>query len=183
MPYCWISGRSSTALRFLPCSSTSRQLGRFMPIEIFKGFVSDYVEGTRRSAAVSFSVGEPPVRFYSPQLLDAVPPFSVGDYVAVAGKRTFVPGVTHVALAYRRLGDMGSAHFMAVSLPGVCILCGLVGASAVAFLGPLDTATKVFVAALLTVGSFGVWRLWSMRQACRMLDQIESPLSTYSQRG
>jgi hypothetical protein len=154
-----------------------------MPIEIFKGFVSDYVEGTQRSTSVSFSVGEPPVRFYSPQFLDAAPPFSAGDYVAVAGKRTLIPGVTHVALAYRRLGDMGSAHFMSVSFPGVCILCGLLGASAAAFLGPLDTATKEFAAALLAVGAFGVRRLWSMRQACRMLDQIESPLSTYSQRG
>jgi hypothetical protein len=151
-----------------------------MPIELFKGFVCDYVEGTQRRTAMSFGVGEPPVRFYSPGFTP--PPFSAGDYVAVAGKRTFVPGVTHVALAYRRLGDMGSAHFMNVSFPGACILFGILGAFGLTFLGPLNSATEALAAALLAVGAFGVERLWSMHKACRMLEQIESPLSTYSQR-
>jgi len=152
-----------------------------MPIEIFKGFVSDYVEDTRRGPGASwFSVGEPAVKFYT--LGFTAPPFSVGDYVAVAGKRTFVPGIPHVALAYRRLGDMGNAHFMNVSVPGACVLFGIIGALGGALLGPLNTDTRELSAALIAVGAFGVWRLWLMLKACRMLDQMESPSSTYSQR-
>lgn len=140
-----------------------------MPIEIFKGFVSDFAEGGMIQTATSFAVGDPPVRFYCPG--GAGTPFSAGEYVAVAGKRTFiVPGVTHVALAYRRLGYKGSAHFMGVAFPGMCVLLGICGAYGGLFLGPLNAGLKVLAAALVALGFFGLWRLWSMRKACRMLD-------------
>lgn len=151
-----------------------------MPIEIFKGFVSDFADGGQVQTAASFSVGDPPVRFYCPGVM--VAPFSDGDYVAVAGKRTFfVPGVTHVALAYRRLGYTGSAHFLGVAFPGICILLGICGALGAIFLGPLNVDIKVLAAGLVALETFGVWRLWSMRQACHMLDLLPSALSTYSQ--
>lgn len=34
-------------------------------------------------------------------------------------------------------------------------------------------------AVLLGFGLFGMWRIWSMRAACRLLNKLESPLSTY----
>jgi len=151
-----------------------------MPIEIFKGVVSDLGESGMIRAAMSFSVGDPPVRFYCPGGDGTL--FSNGEYIAVAGKRTFiVPGVTHVALAYRRLGSMGSAHFMGVMLPGGCILFGIIGVLGDLFLGPLNIDLKVFAAGLVALGAFGLWRLWSIRKACRMLELLPSVISTYSQ--
>lgn len=154
-----------------------------MSIEAFQGFASDYDNGGRRASIcapgmITFSIGNPPVNFWSPFSF-AETPFGAGDYVAVAGKRTLVPGVAYVALAYRRLGDGGTAHFLNVGFPGSCILFGALGLFGGLFLGPLNVDTRTLTAVLLAVGLFGIWRIWSMRAACRMLDKLESPLSTY----
>jgi hypothetical protein len=152
-----------------------------MTIKITKGIVSscfDANNSTGRMQMATFAVGNPAVNFWSPFSFGDRP-FAVGDYIAVAGRRTFIPGIYYVALAYRRLGSGGTAHFLNVGFPGACILLGLVGAFGVLFLGPLNVATKAESAVLLALGAFGIWRLWSMHRACKMLDKLESTLSTY----
>ena len=154
-----------------------------MSIEVFQGFAGDYDNGGSRASIyapgmITFSIGDPPVTFWSPFSFGETP-FGAGDYVAVAGKRTPVPGVAYVALAYRRLGDGGAAHFLNVGFPGSCILFGALGVFGGSFLGPLNVDTRTLAAVLFAVGIFGLWRIWSMRVACRILDKLESPLSTY----
>lgn len=102
-----------------------------MPIEVFQGFASDYDNGGSRAninapGIITFSIGDPPVNIGSPFSFGETP-FSAGDYVAVVGKRTLVPDAAYVALAYRRLGDAGTAHFLNVAFPGTCILFGVLG--------------------------------------------------------
>lgn len=158
-----------------------------MSIEIFKGSVSDYnsgyadyIGGKTVLPIVSFSVGDPPTNFY--YLSFSAQPLAAGEYVAVACKRSFVMRGTRAALAYRNLGDLGSAHFMDVSFPIVFVLFGALGAFGGIFPGPLNNGLKVLTVGLLALGAFGLWRLWSMRRACRMLNLLPSSLSTYPQR-
>jgi hypothetical protein len=157
-----------------------------MPINIFKGFVADYDNGSSSAGAgaglmvITFAIGNPPVKFWSP-FSYGERPFAAGDYVAVAGKRSLVPGVDQVALAYRRLGTSGNAHFLNIGLPSSCIFFGVIGVFGGLFLGPLNASTRSLAGVLLAIGLFGIWRLWSMHTACRMLDKLELPASTYRQ--
>lgn len=156
-----------------------------MPIKVFKGFVIEFDNGSNSSGDITglvvttFSVGDPPVNFWSPFSLGS--PIASGDYVAVAGKRSLVPGVDYVALAYRRLGTSGNAQLFNAAFPVMCILFGVLGAFGGLFLGPLNACTKPMTAVLIALGLFGIWRLWSMYAARRILNSIESVLSTYQQ--
>ena len=136
-------------------------------ISIFKGFVMHFDNGNAGAGVgltvTTFSIGDPPVNFWSPFALDS--PIAVGDYVAIAGKPSLVPGVGHVALAYRHLGASGSAHFFNTSLPVICILFGVLGSFGGMFLGPLNADTKSLAIGLLALGLFGIWRFWSMHTA------------------
>lgn len=155
-----------------------------MPINIFKGFAADCDDGSRSPGAgvgfavTTFSIGSPPVSFWSPFSFGSRP-FSNGDYVAVAGRRSLVPGIDQATLAYRRLGTSGTAHFLNVGFPGSCILFGAIGGFGGLFLGPLNFSTRSLTVVLLAIGLFGIWRLWSMHTACRMLDKLELPSATY----
>lgn len=158
-----------------------------MQIENVKGFVSDYnsgysayIQGKTILPIVSFAVGEPPVNLY--YLSFSSQPLSASNYVAVAYKRSLVIQGAHVALAYRNLGDLGKAHSMDVSFPSAFVLFGMLGAFGGIFLGPLNNGLKGLAAGLLAIGAFGLWRLWSMRRACHMLNLLPSSLSTYPQR-
>ena len=152
------------------------------PIKVFKGFVMDFDNGSSSAGAVNglvvttFSIGDPPVSFWSPFSFGS--PITAGDYVAVAGKRSLVPGVGHIALAYRHLGASGTAHLFNAVFPTTCILFGSLGALGGLFLGPLDVGTKLLTAGLLALGLFGILRLWSMYTARRMLSSIAPTLST-----
>jgi|GEM_PF-2980430 len=158
-----------------------------MPIETVKGFVSDYdsgysdyMRGKSVLPIVSFSVGKPPVNLYYLSL--GSQPLSAGDYVAVASKRSVVMRGASVALAYRNLGTLGSAHFMDVGFPVTFVLFGIIGVFGGIFLGPLNGGLRELSAGLLAVGALGLWRLWSMHKACGMLARLSSSLSTYSER-
>lgn len=151
-------------------------------IKVIKGFVVDYDNGGKNGGNVTgimvttFMVGDPPVSFWSPFSLDS--PIATGDYVAVAGQRSLVPGIGRVALAYRRLGNSGSAHLFNVTFPIMCLLFGALGIFGGLFLEPsgVDTAS---MAAGVALGLFGIWRLWCMCTARSMLNNVESVLSTY----
>lgn len=93
-----------------------------MPTRIFKGFVVGFDNGGSAGAGIgpvvtTFAIGDPPVNFWSPLSFGGTP-IASGYYVAVAGKPSLVPGITQVALAYRRLGTSGAAHFFNPGLPG-----------------------------------------------------------------
>ena len=154
-----------------------------LSIKIVKGFVSDFDNGGKDGGNVTgimvttFIVGDPPVSFWSPFSLGS--PIATGDYVAVAGQRSLVPGIGRVALAYRRLGTSGSSHLFNAAFPIMCILFGILGIFGGLFLGPLNAGTRSMTAGLVALGLFGIWRLWCMCTARSMLDNIESVLSTY----
>lgn len=152
-------------------------------IKVVKGFVIDFDNGGKDGGNVTglmvttFMVGDPPVSFWSPLSFDS--PIANGDYVAVAGQRSLVPGVGRVALAYRRLGNSGSAHLFNVPFPIMCLLFGTLGIFGGLFLGPLNAGTGSMTAGLVALGLFGIWRLGCMCMARRMLNNMESVMSTY----
>ena len=65
---------------------------------IFSGIIGELGKSGRYKGGLSFTLGEPPVTFYSPGDPEAAP-FRPGDPVAIAARRTFVPGAQYVALA------------------------------------------------------------------------------------
>ncbi|MEW9570711.1 hypothetical protein ABQJ54_03035 [Rhodanobacter sp. Si-c] len=152
-------------------------------IEIVKGFVADFDNGGKDGGNVTglivttFMVGDPPVSFWSPFSLDS--PIATGDYVAVAGQRSLVPGIGRVALAYRRLGTSGSSHLFNAAFPIMCILFGTLGIFGGLFLRPLNADTESMTVGLVALGLFGIWRLGCMCTARRMLNSIDPVLSTY----
>jgi hypothetical protein len=137
------------------------------------------VTRARAFSSMSFSLGEPPVTFYIPGGAGYVP-FRGGDFVAIAGRKTFMPGVQWVALAYRRLGVEGPGRGIGYMLPLACLGFGVLGLY-FAYLGALSDANgrNVFVP-MLVLGAFGLFRLIAIRAAARQLDSIEMPLTTRS---
>ncbi|MBD8900323.1 hypothetical protein [Rhodanobacter sp. DHG33] len=151
-------------------------------IKVIKGFVADFDNGGKDGGNVTglmvttFTVGDPPVSFWSPLSIGS--PIASGDYVAVAGQRSLVHGIGQVALAYRRLGNSGSAHLFNVAFPIMCFLFGALCIFGGLLLEPggIDIAAMV---AGIALGLFGIWRLWCMCTARSMLNNMESVLSTY----
>jgi len=151
-------------------------------IMIAEGFVMDFDNGGKDGGnvtglmATTFTVGDPPTSFWSLLSLDS--PIANGDYIAVAGQRSLVPGIDRVALAYRRLGNSGSAHFFNLAFPIVCFLFATLGICGSLFLEPsgVDIASMM---AGIALGLFGIWRLWCMCAARRMLNNMDSVMSTY----
>lgn len=140
---------------------------------IFSGIIVGIGESGRYRGALSFTMGEPPVVFYSPGL--GSPLFSPGDYVAIAARRTFVPGAQYVALAYRNWGTKGSAQTIGVAWPSFCLGIGAIGAYFV-YEGALkDPMGPEIFLPMLAAGIFGVFRLVTMRHARRLLDKTSMP--------
>ena len=107
-------------------------------------------------------------------------PFKPGDFVAIAGRRTFVPGVSYVALAYRRLGVGGPGHGIGMLLPLVFVIAGLIG-SYFAYLGALtEPRGRIVMLPMLALGILGVYRLIAIHSAARQLNTIEVPTTTRS---
>jgi hypothetical protein len=97
-----------------------------MSMLIFSGIVGEIGQSGAKKGSLWFTLGEPPVTFYSPGPGSAL--FKPGDYVAIAAKRTFMPGVQHVALAYRNWGTKGSSQTIGAVWPSLCLGVGAVGA-------------------------------------------------------
>jgi hypothetical protein len=88
----------------------SDSYGLDMRTVIFSGIIGEVGRSSSRyKGGLSFTLGEPPVAFYSPGGLEGAP-FRPGDYVAIAARRTFVPGVQYAALAYRNWGTKGTGQ-------------------------------------------------------------------------
>jgi len=151
---------------------------------IHTGFVNVVATSTARSrlfafSSPAFSLGELGVTFYVPGGWEFAP-FKPGDFVAIAGKRTFMPGVQYVALAYRRLGVGGPGYGIGGVLPLFCLGAGLLGAY-FAYLGALSdpNGRNIFIP-MLVLGVLGLFRFVAIQAAARQLDQIEMPLTTRS---
>ena len=140
---------------------------------IFSGVVGEIRKSGRDKSALSFTVGEPPVTFYSPGPGGAL--FRPGDYVAIAARPTFVPGVQYVALAYRNWGTKGSGQTIGAVMPTFCLGIGAVGAYFV-YEGALKESMGVEIfLSMLAVGIFGVFRLVTIYRATRLLDRTSMP--------
>jgi hypothetical protein len=115
--------------------------------------------------------------FYIPGGAEYVP-FKGGDFMAIAGRKTFVPGVQWVALAYRKLGAEQSGYGIGYMLPLICLGFGALGLYST-YMGALSDASgrNVFLP-MLAMGVFGLYRLVSIQAAARQLDSIEMPLTT-----
>jgi len=152
-------------------------VGIAVTFEIHTGFVSALENRAGRyTGSPSFSLNDPSVTYYSPGPTPAFP-LNQGDYVAVAVKRTIVPGAQFVAFAYRGLGVGASAKALNA---GWQILCIIAGATFIGFEIAAPLTDVAPVVPFLSFGSlvvFGIFRLISMRLACRALDAIESPLT------
>jgi hypothetical protein len=145
-------------------------------IEVLSGFVTDGPSTGYRSGGMTFLLGEPPKVLYSPSFL-AGTSFSQGDFIAVAAKRTFIPGADYVALAYRNLGVGGDAQWLNPAWPGLCLIIGGAGACALAIPGPVSAARWSIEAITIAIGAFGIARLLSMRKATRLLNAMQPPLT------
>ena len=151
---------------------------------IHTGIITTVAQSTSQSRLFAFSspvfsLGEPAIDFYVPGGA-AYFPLKAGDFVAIAGRKTFVPGVQYVALAYRRLGVAGPGRGIGALLPLFCALNGLLGAY-FAYLGALSdpTGRKVFIP-MLVIGALGFYRIVTIQIAARQLDKLEMPLTMRS---
>jgi len=141
---------------------------------IFSGIIGEIGESGLYKGGLSFTLGEPPVAFYSPGGSEGAL-FSPGDYVAIAARRTFVPGAQYVALAYRNWGTKGSSQTIGAVWPSLCLGIGAVGAY-FAYEGALKDpmGLEIFLP-MLAVGIFGFFRLVTMLRATRLLDRTSMP--------
>lgn len=141
---------------------------------IFSGIIGEIGEAGRYKGGLTFTLGEPPVAFYSPGGLGGAP-FSPGDYVAIAARRTFVPGAQYVALAYRNWGTKGSSQTIGAVWPSLCLGIGAIGGY-FAYEGALKEpmGREIFLP-MLAAGFFGVFRLVTMLRATRLLDRTSMP--------
>lgn len=143
---------------------------------ICSGIVGGIGETGVYKGGFSFTLGEPPMAFYSPGAMGNGL-FKPGDYVAIAARRTFVPGVQYVALAYRNWGTKGSSQTIGAFLPSLCLGVGAMGAYFVydgALIDPMGPQTSL---PMLAAGIFGVFRLVAMLRATRLLDKTSMPAS------
>lgn len=141
---------------------------------IFSGIIGEIGESGRYKGGLSFALGQPPVAFYSPGGSGGAP-FRPGDYVAIAARRTFVPGAQYVALAYRNWGTKGSGQTIGAIWPSLCLGIGAIGAY-FAYEGALKNlmGREIFMP-MLAAGIFGVFRLFTMLRATRLLDKTLMP--------
>ena len=144
---------------------------------VLSGIISVAVLPRRRSFGFSFSLGEPPVDFYSPGGLGdySIKP---GDFVAIAAKRTLVPGAKYVALAYRPLGVEAHGRTIGAAWPAMCLGFGVIG-TYFAYLGALQepNGRYTFIPMIL-LGVFGIVRTLTMWQSVQLLNRMEMPLTT-----
>lgn len=171
-----------------PCAGSARRrrvtldvrsiTGTCMRTMIVSGVVSGAVIPRRRSGGFSFSLGEPPTTFYSPGALGAMS-IQAGDFIAVAAKRTFVPGAQYVALAYRRLGVNGPGQTIGAGWPVACMAVGLLGGYAVNLGAMQETNGPIIFIPMILLGIFGALRLLAMRHSVRLLNRMEMPLTTH----
>ena len=144
---------------------------------IFSGIIGEVGKSGRYNGGLSFTVGEPPVAFYSPGGSTGAL-FSPGDYVAIAARRTFMPGAQYVALAYRNWGTKGSGQTIGALWPSLCLGIGAMGGY-FAYEGALKEpmGREIFLP-MLAAGIFGVFRLVTMLHAARLLDKTSMPSTT-----
>jgi len=148
--------------------------GLDMRTVIFSGIVGEVGESGRYKGGFWFTLLEPPVAFYSPGGLGGAL-FSPGDYVAIAARRTFVPGAQYVALAYRNWGTKGSSQTIGATWPSLCLGIGAMGAY-LAYEGALkDPMGREIFLPMLAAGIFGAFRLITMLRATRLLDETSMP--------
>jgi hypothetical protein len=141
---------------------------------IFSGIVGEVGESGRYKGGLWFTLLEPPVVFYSPGGLTGAL-FSPGDHVAIAARRTFVPGVQYVALAYRNWGTKGPGRTIGAAWPSLCLGIGAIGAY-LAYAGGLkDPMGREIFLPMLAAGIFGAFRLVTMLRATRQLDGTSMP--------
>ena len=141
---------------------------------IFSGIVGEVGETGRYRGGLWFTLLEPPVAFYSPGGSTGAL-FSPGDYVAIAARRTFVPGAQYVALAFRNWGTKGSSQTIGVIWPSLCVGIGAIGAY-LAYEGALkDPMGREIFLPMLAAGIFGAFRLITMLRATRLLDETSMP--------
>jgi len=141
---------------------------------IFSGIVGEVGGSGRYKGGFWFTLLEPPVAFYSPGGLGGAC-FSPGDYVAIAARRTFVPGAKYVALAYRNWGTKGSSRTIGATWPSLCLGIGAMGAY-FAYEGALkDPMGREIFLPMLAAGIFGAFRLITMLRATRLLDGTSMP--------
>lgn len=144
---------------------------------IFSGIVGEVGKSGRYKGGLSFTLGEPPMVFYSPGGVGGAP-FSPGDYVAIAARRTFVPGVQYVALAYRNWGTKGTGQTVGAIWPSLCLGIGALGGY-FAYGGALkDPMGREIFLPMLAAGIFGAYRLITMLRATRLLDGTSMPSTT-----
>jgi hypothetical protein len=141
---------------------------------IFSGIVGEVGESGRYKGGLWFTLLQPPVAFYSPGGLEGAP-FSPGDYVAIAARRTFAPGAQYVALACRNWGTKGSSRTIGATWPSLCLGIGAIGAYFV-YKGVLkDPMGREIFLPMLAAGIFGAFRLVTMLRATRLLDETSMP--------
>ena len=144
---------------------------------IFSGIIGEVGKSGWYKGGLSFILGEPPVAFYSPGGMEGAP-FSPGDYVAIAARRTFVPGAQYVALAYRNWGTKGTGQTIGAIWPSLCLGIGAMGAY-FAYEGALkDPMGREIFLPMLAAGIFGAFRLVTMLRATRLLDGTSMPSTT-----
>lgn len=145
---------------------------------IFSGLVSSTALPRRRSGGYSLAIGEPPVNFYSPVAMGDLS-IKAGDFIAIAGKKTFVPWAKYVALAYRPLGAAGPARTLGAGWPLMCLGFGIVAGYFV-LMGALHEprGPEAFLPMIL-LGIFGMIRLVAMWQAVALLNRMTMPLTTH----
>lgn len=144
---------------------------------IISGIVGEVGESGRYKGGLSFTVGEPPVAFYSPGGLEGAL-FSPGDHVAIAARRTFMPGVQYVALACRNWGTRGRSQTIGAAWPSLCLGIGAIGAYFVHEGALKDPAGREIFLPMLAAGIFGAFRLITMLRATRLLDEASMPPTT-----
>lgn len=152
-------------------------MGLNMRTVIFSGIIGEIGGAGPHKGGLSFTLGEPPMAFYSPGGMEGAP-FSPGDYVAIAARRTFMPGVQYVALAYRNWGTKGCGHTIGAAWPSLCLGIGAIGAY-LAYEGALkDPMGREVFLPMLAAGIFGAFRLVTMLRATRLLDRASMPTTT-----
>jgi hypothetical protein len=129
----------------------------------------------------SFDLGHPPISVMMGAL--GSPPFSSGDYIAIAAKDSGFAGGVVSALAYRRVGQRGAAHITNPIYYVVGAGFGLLGLVLVGMLlfvrdptGPDPSAIWAVSALLVGTGIYCTYQLRTMRMARRLLDDWAPPL-------
>lgn len=141
---------------------------------IFSGIVGEIGKSGRYSGGLWFTLQEPPMTFYSPAGMEGAR-FRPGDHVAIAARRTFMPGVQYVALAFRNWGIKGSSQTIGATWPTLCLGLGAIGAY-FAYQGALrDPMGREIFLPMLAAGLFGAFRLITMFRAMRLLDGASMP--------